>query len=318
MKWKISGTITANIWLLFSFKTIKQNYMRKSPYEKWYFIRNIHATLVKLVGVDVMNDNFKVNIRTLIPIYVEVNYLCLLTYTLIYYRNEPFKALIATPSMGILIPVSLFWVKIHFTKRNYKIDCILQCLIHLILALYPPTRVLMDSLYYFGAKNIYANSDISPKTRTVCDKMAINLIVCSIRVNLMVFFSYLLLICGPLYKNFFTDEHEMMLAIILPFIDPETESGFTINLINQMFSVLLGTFVIPGTELITCILKNNVTAAAAVIENSFIEFKSFVGIHENSSINLACEFRNIILKILDFDRFASVFKNICKVIQKSS
>lgn len=82
--------------------------MEKNPYEKYYFVRDIHATLLNLVGVDIADENYKMNVRTLIPIYVEVNYLSLLVYTLIHYRNEPFKALIATPAAGILIPVNLF------------------------------------------------------------------------------------------------------------------------------------------------------------------------------------------------------------------
>lgn len=82
--------------------------MRKSPYEKWNFVYRFHISMVKLIGVAVVEDDYKVNVKTFIPIYVEVNFLCLLTYTLIHYRNEPFNALIATPSIGILIPVRLF------------------------------------------------------------------------------------------------------------------------------------------------------------------------------------------------------------------
>lgn len=177
-------------------------------------------------------------------------------------------------------------------------------MILLIIALYPPTRLRLRHLYLFSAEYVYANSNISFKNHTVCDKMAIDLLICSIRVNSMVFLSYLLLVCGPLYKNLFTDEREMMFAIILPFIDPETDTGFTINLTNQMISVLLGSFVIPGTELLTCILKNNVTAIAAIIENLLMEFQSLAEADKKSSIEWACEFRNIIMKILDFDRFA--------------
>lgn len=171
-----------------------------------------------------------------------------------------------------------------------------------MIALYPPTRLQLRLLYHFGADYVYSNSDITPKNHAVCDNMAIYLLTCSARVNLMVFLSYLLLICGPLYKNFFTDEPEMP-WIILPFIDPETEMGFLINYVNEMISVLVGLPVVPGTEIVTCVLKNNVTATAAVIENSILEFQSLVETEENFSTKCAFELRNIILKILDFDRF---------------
>lgn len=84
--------------------------MEKSPYDKCRFVYDIHASLVNLVGLHVVDKNYKMNVRTLIPIYVEVNYLSLLIYTLIHYKNEPFKALIATPAAGIIIPVSLLQI----------------------------------------------------------------------------------------------------------------------------------------------------------------------------------------------------------------
>lgn len=83
--------------------------MALNPYEKWYFLRDIHAHMVKLVGCETMESDYRISIRTLIPIYVEVNYVTLLTYTLIYYRHDLFHALIATPSAGILIPVSSYF-----------------------------------------------------------------------------------------------------------------------------------------------------------------------------------------------------------------
>lgn len=93
--------------------------MALNPYEKWYFLRKIHTHMVKLVGCEVMESDFKISINTMIPIYVEVNYVTLLIYTLAYYRHDLFHALIATPSAGILIPVSP-----HFeiqTTRNFSL-----------------------------------------------------------------------------------------------------------------------------------------------------------------------------------------------------
>lgn len=167
----------------------------------------------------------------------------------------------------------------------------------------------MRRLYHFGADYVYSNSDISPRNRVVCDKMAIYLLTCTVRVNLMLFVSYLLLVCGPLYKNFFTDEHVMIIPVILPFIDPESDFGLKINMINQMFTVLMGFPVVPGTEIVTCVMKNNVTATAAVIENSLIELQNLVETDTHFSIKCVCELRNTILKILDFDRFGYV--NAC-------
>lgn len=86
---------------------MKQNYMEKNPFEKSYFIFELNRILVDLVGLRIADKDYKVNARTFIPIYVEINYFCLLFYTLYHYRHDPVNALIATPHAGILIPVSV-------------------------------------------------------------------------------------------------------------------------------------------------------------------------------------------------------------------
>lgn len=87
-----------------------------------------------------------------------------------------------------------------------------------------------------------------------------------------------------------------------PFIDPDTEEGFAINYIDQMVSCTFGSCVIPTAELLTCVLKNNASAAAAVIEISLKDFKLRMKTEQNVTDEFVPEFRNIILKILDLDR----------------
>lgn len=76
-----------------------------SPPEKWDFIRRIHFHMLKFVGVQFMDPNFKMHTRTLIPIFIQV--LCYVStiYSLIYYRNEFSKAIISTTPLGLFVPV---------------------------------------------------------------------------------------------------------------------------------------------------------------------------------------------------------------------
>lgn len=174
------------------------------------------------------------------------------------------------------------------------------------MALHPTQRRKFRSLYNFGADFIYANSDTSRKNYVVYDKMAVYLVTCSIRVNLLVLLSYMMAVCVPFTKTLFTDENEMILPIILPFIDPDTDDGFVINYADQVITCLFGSCVIPGTELLTCVLKNNVTAAATAIENSVIELKVRMMMnHQDLTEEFVHKFRNIILQILDYDRYES-------------
>lgn len=204
-------------YLFNRFKSIKLNYLAKSPLEKWHFVRQINYYLFKIIGVDFMEKKYKVNILTLIPILLVLNYYVLLIYTWYYYRHNMYRALISSPALGTFIP----------------------CTILLIIILEPLTREQLRRLYNFGADFIYAKHNISTKNHDVCNDMAIYLITCSIRVNLLILLSYALAVGAPLYKTMFTDENEMILPVILPLIDPDTPNGFNINFTYQ---VIIGIF----------------------------------------------------------------------------
>lgn len=159
----------------------------------------------------------------------------------------------------------------------------------------------LSLLYNFGCDFIYSKHDITPRNHDVCNKMAIHLMTCSIRVNLLVLLSYVFAAGAPLYKTLFTDEREMIIPIILPFIDPHTHNGFVINYAYQMITCIFGSFIVPGIELLTCVLRNNVSVTAAVVKNAIKEFRIRLRMERKFYAKSTWEFQNILLKILDFD-----------------
>lgn len=88
------------------FERLAKEFSAKSPLDKWLHYRRLNIYLLELVGAGFMAENYKVQWRTWIPMYVGVNYFSLLIYTGYYYRNEPFKALQPTVITGIMVPVS--------------------------------------------------------------------------------------------------------------------------------------------------------------------------------------------------------------------
>lgn len=76
-----------------------------SPSEKWDFIRKIHIFILKFVGVQFMDENFKPHNRTLIPVLIQAYYYVCLINSFIYYRNEPSKAIIATTPLALFVSV---------------------------------------------------------------------------------------------------------------------------------------------------------------------------------------------------------------------
>lgn len=88
---------------------IKKAYSAMNPLEKWEFFRQIHCKLLQVVGVHFMDDKYKIHINTIFPIYLQLNYYILMVYTLFFYRNDLFHALISTTALGFFIPVGLLF-----------------------------------------------------------------------------------------------------------------------------------------------------------------------------------------------------------------
>lgn len=284
----------------FNNKEFKAEYLAKSPLEKWLFIRKINIFLLQFIGAQFMEANYKLHFKTLIPLYLMLNYLSLLIYTLFYYRHTPFRAFQSTPMCEIIIPVKSVQIFIQFITYCQELSILVPNFIH-----YRFAAIKKTGLYNFAGDFIYANSGTSSKNHRVWDRMAIYLLSGSIKISLLMLFSVSLCVFPPLYKKNFTDDNEMIISVILPFIDPDTKTGFYINLANQMVTCVYGAVIIPATELITCVLKKTASATAAIIENSLQEFGDSLQHTAIFSNKHALQFHNLILKMIDFDKFVS-------------
>lgn len=136
--------------------------------------------------------------------------------------------------------------------------------------------------------------------------MAIHLMTEALKINLIILLTIFFASSVPLYNIFFTDKNDMIVPIILPFFDPDSQSGIYMNLVNQLVFCAYGAIIIPGTELVTCVLKNAVSVTAHVIENALIEFDDSLQQSTEHSSEQLLKFRNIILRILDYDKFVTV------------
>lgn len=162
-------------------------------------------------------------------------------------------------------------------------------------------------MYNFAGDFIYKNSKKSPRNNVVCDKMAIFLLTSSININLLVNVSTISMISAPIYKKLVQNENELVIKIVLPFVDPETPNGYAINMISQSITCLFGSIVVPAIELVTCLIKNNISAIAAVTANDIIEFMNYSRVNSKYSVEHTQLLTNIILKIDDFNKY-SYFK----------
>lgn len=180
---------------------------------------------------------------------------------------------------------------------------------HAIL-LMPSTRKRMTHLYNFAGNFIYAKSGSTPKNHYLCDQLAINLFTRSVRISILILFSLNLTAIVPLYNLFFKSdsvgyEQKFIIEFLLPFIDPTTQRGFYINFVNQSIICMIGVVGLPYIEVVTCFMMNNITVSAAVIANDLEEFGAGIKNVDQSSAEFNWKFKNIIVQMMDYDRFSA-------------
>lgn len=94
----------------------------------------------------------------------------------------------------------------------------------------------------------------------------------------------------------------MIVPVIFPFLDIESDEGFYINIFNQLVICLVGVITIPSIELGTSVIINNIEIAAELIANSLRDFERSIEIEDQFSKEYIWKFRNIILQMMDVDR----------------
>lgn len=170
------------------------------------------------------------------------------------------------------------------------------------LVLRASTLLRYQRIYWFAGDFVYPNLKNTSKNYAVCDRMAVLLLIRSLQISSLVLVSLFLMYCVPLYKILILKENDMVVPILVPFVDPETTFGFLVNLLNQLTFCFYGVHAMFGIELVTCEVKNTFSVSAAVIKNDLEMFADgFKGCKE-FSIRFDGQFKNILIKILDFDR----------------
>lgn len=170
-----------------------------------------------------------------------------------------------------------------------------------ILIINPSSRKHFRHMLNFAGDFIYAISDISPSIHSVCDRLANYLATSTLKVLMVLALGLVFVGAVPLYKFLLYGEREMVIPVILPFVDPETDNGYSINLTNQMLWFGFGSLIVPSSEVITCILKNCTSASAAIIENLLAEFEK--SLNGNFTKERTLHYKNITMQMLDWDRF---------------
>lgn len=159
-------------------------------------------------------------------------------------------------------------------------------------------------IYNFSGQYIYVENEHRTVADTnVRDKMATHLITSSIKTLSLFNASLILMLAVPAFLIVVMRQDLLIVPVIIPFIDPESDVGYLLNVANQLIFCVIGTVSLLGIELSTCIVKNGVIAAAAVIKYELVKLDKILHINKEFTPERMQEFRNIVAEILDFDRF---------------
>lgn len=136
--------------------------------------------------------------------------------------------------------------------------------------------------------------------------MAIDLVFKSLIVNGLISLSLGLAIFSPIQKIIFAGENALIIPAILPFVDIDTKAGYIANTVNHIAICVFGAAIIPAVELATVVIKNNASVIAEVTKATILEFAHKLKRRDDFTVEKHLKFQNIILKILDFERFLVV------------
>lgn len=90
------------VWL----KERKRRFSKKSPYQKFIFVRDCNNMLLSVVGCNFMHPKYRKSVLTLIPATLIVDYFALMFYTIYYYREHTLQALRSTTLASLILPVN--------------------------------------------------------------------------------------------------------------------------------------------------------------------------------------------------------------------
>lgn len=106
--------------LLENLISIKTNYLKRSPKEKWLFIRDAGILVLKTTGVPVLDPNYDIYWYSYAAGFVIFDVTISFIYSVWYYKDkDPIRGLLNIPLyFGVLVPVKPIFT---FTNINLLI-----------------------------------------------------------------------------------------------------------------------------------------------------------------------------------------------------
>lgn len=101
------------------YREFKVDYCNRSPKQKWLFMETIQIFLLKLIGLNFLDPNFKLNWRSFLIYFCAIDFFGSFIYTVCYYIEcgSPIEGFLAVPMLANMLPV----MKFFFFFQNHNL-----------------------------------------------------------------------------------------------------------------------------------------------------------------------------------------------------
>jgi len=158
----------------------------------------------------------------------------------------------------------------------------------------------MQIFLFFGCDYIYPSRD-EKKLNDILNSRANELIRKTSIICLLLIAAVLEYTFYPAYLFVTERQIPSPIPVILPFVNPDTNTGIYLGLLNQLFIAFVGIIGNFAVEIGASITTNSMWAASDVIKYRLDELGLSAKNHEDPKV-LKAKLRNILVQIQDLDR----------------
>lgn len=173
----------------------------------------------------------------------------------------------------------------------------------------PSTRKRLRAICYFN-EQIFTeiNEESDPEYIRLLDECAIKLLTNTmIIVGFLLFFSMIYFIF-PVYDTIVDGKIHLIIPILFPFTDLETNYGIAVNILSQSMLNTIAIIGIYGMVIGTCVTKHAIISYAATIGYQMDRLTIYINKnYSQSPQRIDDHFRNILYQLEQYNRYRETF-----------
>lgn len=162
-----------------------------------------------------------------------------------------------------------------------------------------PNRFAINNILNFSGRNIYTDDTNPSEYNTLCEQLIKQLTKTVIIIVAAIVLSYCIMGFWPLYNMIFEEDRVTFLNTEIPFLDINTDFGYSINLLIQSIIIAVTLLASISIEIGACLTYNAVTAVPAIIHFEIQELQSDLNLN-GKSCSAKFRMKRILMKLQDF------------------